>query len=285
MPTKTEKDALTGTEIRGHDWDGITELATPLPKWWVYTFYACIAFAAVYVILFPSLPGLDGVLGWSQRVEIEEQLAAAAERQAPFTDQISEMTRDDIRADSQLFGFALAGGRAAFGINCAPCHGAGGGGAKGFPNLADDDWLWGGDLASIHLTVQYGVRSEHDETRISDMPPFGTDELLTPEQISDVAEFVLSLGGGGEDAAAGERGAATFAEECAVCHGDNGEGNLELGAPRLDDPIWLYGGDKASVIQSITSARGGVMPAWTERLDAATVKMLAVYVHSIGGGQ
>jgi cytochrome c oxidase cbb3-type subunit 3 len=151
--------------------------------------------------------------------------------------------------------------------------------------LADDDWLWGGKLDAIHQTIAFGVRSAHDQTRQSAMPAFGTDGILQPPQIADVAEFVLSLTNRSQDRAKAERGAALFADNCAVCHGPGGEGNPELGAPRLNDGIWLYGGDRDAIVQTITQARAGMMPAWSARLDEATVKMLAVYVHALGGGQ
>ncbi len=289
MPTKVAKDELTGKDTTGHEWDGIKELNTPLPKWWLYVFYATIIWSFGYYVLYPAWPSLsghtEGALGYVQRAEVADRLAAAAKSRAPMVDRIRAASLDDIRRSPDLLNFAIAGGRIAFAENCAGCHGAAGGGAKGFPNLADDDWLWGGDLAAIHQTVTYGVRNPTDNARNSQMPRFGADGALTSTQINDVAEFVLGLSVRATNAAAAARGAPIFAEQCAACHGEKGEGNQELGAPRLDDQIWLYGGDKANVAQSIWFSRAGQMPAWGERLDQATVKMLAVYVHALGGGK
>jgi len=285
MPTKIEKDAITGTETTGHEWDGIKELNTPLPRWWLYVFAACVVWAIGYMILYPSWPSLsghtDGLLNWSMRAEIVDRMAEARAAQKTFYDQIEASTVEQIQSDPELLNFALAGGRAAFADNCAPCHGAGGAGAKGYPNLADDDWLWGGDLETIYTTVRYGIRADNEDTRVSDMPRFGADELLEPDEIDAVADYVLSLSSGKPI----ERGADIFAENCAACHGEKGEGGREFGAPRLSDGIWLYGGDKKTVVETITNARRGVMPAWIGRLDGSTLKMVAVYVHGLGGGE
>ncbi len=180
----------------------------------------------------------------------------------------------------------MAGGRVVFGENCAPCHGSGGAGAPGYPVLADDDWLWGGDIDSIYTTVRYGVRAGHDETRFNEMPRFGADELLEPAQINDVTAYVVSLSGEGGDAEAVARGAEIYAEQCIGCHGEAGEGVPELGGPRLADGIWLYGdGDPDAVAAQITDPRHGVMPAWVGRLDDVLLKQVSVYVHALGGGQ
>jgi len=289
MPTKVEKDQITGTRTTGHEWDGIKELDTPLPKWWLYVFYATIVWSLGVFILYPSLPTLStyfpGITGYWSRAELAENLKAQQEIRAPFVKRIQAASLEEIRADPELFDFAVAGGRVIFAENCAACHGAGGAGAKGFPNLADDDWLWGGDLEAIRYTIAHGVRNANAESRNSAMPRFGADGILTPAQIADVAEYVLSLSGTAGDREAAERGAALFSENCASCHGEAGEGNVELGAPRLSDKIWLYGGDKASIVQTITYSRNGTMPAWSERLDEATIKMLTIYVHALGGGK
>jgi cytochrome c oxidase cbb3-type subunit 3 len=286
MPTKIEKDAVTGTETTGHEWDGLKELNTPLPRWWLYTFYATIAFSAVYVALYPAIPGLrshtEGLLGYTNRGALTAEIETAKAGQAAMLGRIGGAALQDIRSDPELFNFAMIGGRAAFAENCAACHRAGGAGAKGFPNLADDDWLWGGTLSQIHQTISYGVRNANKDSRQSQMPRFGTDGLLTAAQIDTVADHVLSLSGA---ATASPEGAKIFAENCVACHGEKGEGNREVGAPNLTDKIWLYGGDKASVVQSITTGRGGSMPAWSERLDETTVKLLTVYVHALGGGE
>jgi cytochrome c oxidase cbb3-type subunit 3 len=289
MPTKVEKDTITGTDTTGHEWDGIKELNTPLPKWWLYVFYACIVWSVGYYILYPSWPSLSshlpGIAGYWSRGEVAQQLKALNDQRAPYVKKIEAAAIEDVRNDPALFNFAIAGGRAAFADNCAPCHGPGGGGTKGFPNLADDKWLWGGSLPEIQKTIAYGVRNAHKESRQSQMPRFGADGMLTPAQIDDVAEHVLSLRGNAKNAAAAARGAPLFAENCVACHGEKAEGNVELGAPSLKDGIWQYGGDKASIVQTITFARNGSMPAWSTRLDDATIKMLTLYVYSLGGGK
>lgn len=289
MPTKIEKDAITGQETTGHEWDGIKELNNPLPKWWLYTFYACIAISLAGFVALPSIPlgksYFAGALGYDQRTDVARSMAEAAQRQAPFLTRIAAAPLDEIRKNPELFGYAQIGGRIAFNNNCAQCHQTGGAGAKGFPNLADDEWLWGGDLEQIHHSIAYGIRNANEKSRQSAMPRFGTDKILDAKQIDEVTEFVLGLGGRAGDPAAARRGAAIYAENCVACHGEKGEGNVELGSPNLADAIWLYGGDRASVRQTIFYARNGNMPAWSERLDAITVKMLAVYVHGLGGGR
>lgn len=286
MPTKIEKDTLSGTDTTGHDWDGVRELNTPLPSWWVYTFYATIVFAIVYCVLYPSVPWLTGhtkgLLGYTARTELMQELAAQAKSRSVFVDKIQKTPLADIRKDPELFNFALAGGRSAFQTNCSQCHGAGGAGSLGFPNLADDDWMWGGSLDQIYQTIQHGVRNADEKSRQTNMPRFGVDGLLTAGQIDSVTDYVLSLSGHGK---ATPEGAKVFQEQCAACHKPDGKGNQEMGSPNLTDGIWLYGGDRNSVYRSIFYARNGSMPAWGQRLDDATLKMLAVYVHSLGGGK
>jgi len=286
MPTKIEKDAVTGRETTGHEWDGLKELNTPLPKWWLWTFYASIAFAVVWMVLYPSLPFWRGTTQWIAREAIVGEVAEANARNAPMMARLRAATPEQIVADPQMREFALAGGRVAFANNCAACHGAGGQGGNGFPALVDDDWLWGGSLAAIHQTIAHGIRTaEDDEARTSVMPRFGADGMLTNVQIGDVAEYVLSLSGRSTDADSVTRGQAIFAENCASCHGDQGQGNREFGAPRLNDQVWLYGGGKADIIAMVRNPRLGVMPAWHARLDPAVVNMLTVFVHSLGGGE
>ena len=285
MPTKIEKDHISGQDTTGHEWDGIKELNTPLPKWWLYSFYASIAFAVVYMLLYPALPHVGGLLGWSQRGELQATLDGEKARRAPMMARIESTPIDQIRHDPELMTFVQAAGRTAFADNCATCHGAGGAGAKGYPTLADDDWLWGGTPEQILQTIGYGIRNANAESRMGDMPRFGADGVLTRTQIADVASFVLALSKPGTDKAAEERGAAVFAENCAACHGERGAGNPEMGAARLDDGIWLYGGDRAALVETITNGRKGSMPAWSERLDPATVKILSAYVHALGGGK
>lgn len=289
MPTSTEKRAGDDAPTTGHSWDGIEEYNKPLPKWWLYVFYATIVWSIGYYILYPSWPWvngyLGGVLGYSQRVELENAMLGAREAQGARYAAIDESEVANIQVDPDLLTFAVTGGRAAFADNCAPCHGPGGGGRPGFPSLADDAWIWGGTLDEIYQTLLYGVRFTHDETRLSEMPSFGADNLLDRTQINAVAEYVLSFSNRSENAEAAAEGQQVYLDNCAACHGEKGEGLQELGAPSLADSIWLYGGDKNSVVSQIVQPRHGVMPAWVDRLDPATIKMLAVYVHSLGGGE
>ncbi len=290
MPTKPEKDAHTGTEIRSHEWDGIQEMDNPLPRWWLYVLYASILIAGVYVVLYPAIPWLTGhtkgLLGYTERQALDVELAAHRKSQAGFFDRIAGATPAQIRQDAELLNFALAGGKSAFADNCAPCHAAGGAGRSGYPNLADDDWLWGGSLDAIQATLRHGVRwQQDDDTRASEMPRFVADEVLTTAQVKDVTQFVLSMVKRADDPAAAARGEPIYVEQCVACHGAKGEGNQELGAPRLTNDIWLYEGSPAAVAAQIASPKHGVMPAWGGRLDDSTIKMLTVYVHSLGGGQ
>ncbi len=285
-----ERDTLSGVETTGHEWDGIKELNNPLPRWWLWTFYVCIAWALVYSILFPAWPlvggATKGLLGFSSRADLARSVDDAHKAQSAFVEKIRTLPLDDIRRDPQLLEFAMAGGKSAFAVNCVQCHGSGAAGAKGFPNLNDDDWLWGGTLADIHTTLEHGIRYDADpDTRQSQMPAFGRDGILEKAQIADTADYVRSLSGLDHDRVAAARGAKVFAEQCAACHGANGGGDRTQGAPSLRDAIWLYGGDKATIIETITNARRGVMPAWSGKLDEATIKQVAVYIHSLGGGE
>ena len=285
-----EIDQPTGQPTTGHVWDGIRELNTPLPRWWLWTFYATIAFAVVYVVLYPAIPlvhsATRGLLGYSTRAAVETSLVAAQDAQSANLQRIASMSLEDIAKDEELNRFAVAGGRSAFLVNCVQCHGSGAAGSVGYPNLNDDDWLWGGTLDAIHTTILHGIRYTQDpDTRVSEMPAFGADGMLDAHQIEAVANFVLSLSGGEHDAALAEEGKQIFADNCAVCHGDDGGGNHELGAPRLNDAIWLYSGNKDAIIAQINKPRHGVMPAWAHRLDATTIKELTLFVHSLGGGE
>ncbi|MCY4237244.1 MAG: cytochrome-c oxidase, cbb3-type subunit III [Rhodospirillaceae bacterium] len=292
MPSNTEKDAYSGQATTGHEWDGIKELDTPLPRWWLWVLYATIAWSFVYFVLYPAIPGLTsyskGVLGYSSRVEVGNKIAAARAEQGRFRDGIRQSPLAEIRTDDQLLRFALAGGKAAFADNCAPCHGVGGvGNPGGYPSLADDAWIWGGSLEDIERTILYGVRNDHEDSRSSQMPIFGRgeDAVLTPDQIADVAEFVLSMSKRSKNAEAMKRGAPLYKENCASCHGPTGKGDSEQGAPRLNDAIWIHGGSREAIIAQITRPKNGTMPAWSGRLDTETIKMLTVYVHALGGGQ
>ncbi|MGE4410269.1 MAG: cytochrome-c oxidase, cbb3-type subunit III [Sphingobium sp.] len=283
-------DQPTGTETVGHEWDGIEELNTPLPRWWLWSFYACIAFAIGYCFLYPSVPGANGATGglfkWSSRDQLQKELNA---RDAELNQVRQALVAADIHkleGNEQLMQEAIAGGAAAFKVYCVQCHGAGAAGSKGYPNLNDDDWLWGGDLATIEKTITDGIRQpNHVETRYSQMPAFGKDGLLQPAQIEDVTSFIRVISRQEKPSASSRRGQPIFEANCAICHGPEGHGDRMQGAPNLADAIWLYGGDRASISQTIANSRFGVMPAWGLRLDKATIRMLAAYVHSLGGGE
>jgi cytochrome c oxidase cbb3-type subunit 3 len=283
-------DKVSGTSTTGHEWDGIKELNTPLPRWWIMTFYACIVWAFGYWLVYPAWPLLwgytSGMLHYSSRADVAVQLAGLEQIRGDKMVVLGAAPLADIEKDPALLALARARGKTVFGDNCAPCHGSGAAGAKGYPNLNDDDWLWGGKIEQIMQTIEFGARSGHPKAHESAMLAFGRDGILKPGEIVTVANYVRSLSGlstaAGFDVAAGRK---IFAENCASCHGDAGKGNQELGAPDLTDKIWLYGSDEATVIETITNGRRGVMPAWTGRLDPSTIKALAVYVHSLGGGQ
>ena len=284
-----EVDAVTGIETTGHEWDGVKELNRPLPKWWLFTFYATVVWAVGYWVAYPAFPTLagytKGLLGYSQRQTVVDEVNAARAAQTAFHDRIAVASLQEIEQRADLLRFAMAAGASAFQSNCAPCHGRGAQGFVGYPNLNDDDWLWGGTLEDIFKTISGGVRSGSKEARDSQMPRYGLDTLLDEQQINDAAEFVLSLSARSSDTAAVARGQKTFVEQCAACHSTDGKGKQELGAPNLTDEIWLYGGSKGAVMESIRTGRGGVMPAWAGRLDEVTLKSLAIYVHGLGGGK
>ncbi|WP_421858566.1 cytochrome-c oxidase, cbb3-type subunit III [Oricola sp.] len=290
MADKKEIDEISGVETTGHEWDGIKELNNPLPRWWLWTFYATIIWSIGYTIAYPAWPGITGattgVLGWSSRADLHQDVADAKEAQAVYLDKLEATEVADVLGDAELVQFATAGGSSAYKVYCEQCHGSGASGGPGYPNLNDDAWIWGGTIDDIYLTLMHGIRYEQDDdTRISDMPAFGTDELLERDQISDVAWFVRQISGQEHDAAAAERGAVVYEEQCGFCHGDAGEGMAEVGAPNLSDAIWLYGGTHEQIVAQISAPRQGVMPAWGARLGETTVKQLAVYVHGLGGGQ
>jgi cytochrome c oxidase cbb3-type subunit 3 len=263
----------------------------PPPRWWVLTFWGCFVFAVLWWALYPSWPGtrtyFPGLLGSDQRAAVAEQIQAAEARRAEASARIGALENlEEARADPDLLHYAVTAGGVVFANNCAPCHGLGGAGQGFFPSLADDEWLWGGTLDAIQYTVAHGVRNGQDaEARDSQMPRFGADQILTREQVQDVSEHVLSLSGHAGDQEAAARGEAVFAENCVACHGERGEGNQDTGAPALNDAIWLYGGDKAAIVHQIHTPRHGVMPPFAGRLDETTVKMVTLYVHSLGGGR
>ena len=286
--SKEHIDEVSGVSTTGHEWDGIRELNNPLPRWWVWTFYATIVWAIGYMIFYPAWPlvssATTGLLGYSSRAEVRQELENAEIARRDYVGAVRSSELSDILADDTLRQFATAAGAAAFKVNCIQCHATGAQGSPGYPNLNDDEWLWGGDIDAIHQTIAHGIRfAGDDETRISEMPAFG--DILEPDQIRQAAAYVASLTGTPSSPELAEAGATVFAENCAACHGDDAKGSRDLGAPSLADPIWLYGSSEADIAAQIRAPRHGVMPAWQGRLGETTVKELAVYIHSLGGGE
>ena len=289
MAHEKERDAHSGVETTGHEWDGVRELNNPLPKWWLYVLYACIGWAGVMCLLYPSIPGIHGywhgLLGYSTRGEAMAGWRDMQARHGAAMTQIAAAPIEQVAADPKLMETALQAGRITFANNCQPCHGQNGTGRVGYPALGDDVWLWGGKLADIQTTITHGIRSADTDARQSQMPAFGADALLKPDQIQQVADYVgvwWGVTATGTDVSAG---AKLFADNCAACHGDKGEGNRSFGAPPLNARVHLYGATREAIVAQVTHPRGGVMPNWNTRLDPATIKSVALYVHSLGGGE
>lgn len=286
-PTELKEDEV---ETTGHSWDGIEEFNNPLPRWWLYTLYATIIWAIGYTIAYPAWPMLTqatpGVLGWSTRADVAAEIEAVNVANAGIETRLASADLTMISADADLNSYANNAGKAVFQTWCIQCHQAGGQGAKGYPNLLDDDWLWGGDIESIHDTIAHGVRNEDDDdARFSEMPKFGADELLEPVEIDQVVQYVLKISGQDADVALATDGAVIFEDNCASCHAEDGKGDRDQGAPNLTDAIWLYGGDEATIRETVNNARFGVMPTWTTRLSESDINAVATYVHQLGGGE
>jgi len=286
---KKEVDKISGVETTGHEWDGIKELNNPAPRWWLWVFFVCIVFSVGYWYVYPAWPTLNGntkgSMGWTEYLQLKQQQAEIEALHAKYEGRFAAASLEQITNDTELYEYARAGGAVAFKNNCAACHGTGAQGGKGYPNLNDDDWLWGGTLDQIYTTIRYGAHNDNPQTHVGVMPPW--KGILKPEDIEAVAAYVEKLheGDKAEKDAVYTQGQAVFAKSCASCHGANGEGKMEIGAPRLNDDIWLFGSDHGTIIQTITYGRTGVMPAWEGRLSDSTIKQLAVYVHSLGGGK
>lgn len=288
--TERKIDEATGVELMDHVWDDdLQELNKPLPRWWVWVFYISILGSIVYWVFLPAWPTLTGytpgLLNYTTRAGVAAEIKAARAAQGASMKELADTPVEKVKDNPKLLAFASALGKSAFGDNCSGCHGRGAQGSKGFPNLNDDVWIWGGTIKDIHQTVSYGIRNGNDKARNSAMPRFGLDGLLQPNQINDAAEYVLSLSKLPHDAAAAGRGKTVFTDNCVVCHGEQGKGNQEIGSINLTANTFLYGNTKADIVKTIQTGRGGVMQVWGERLDAPTVKALAVYVHSLGGGK
>jgi cytochrome c oxidase cbb3-type subunit 3 len=297
MSDQNDKKNEAGFGTTGHEWDGIEEWNNPLPRWWLWTFYATIIWGVIYTIAYPAWPLVDrataGFLGFSTRAQVEEQITEFESRNAALQTQLASADLTTIAADGgDLYNYAVQGGAAVYRNNCSQCHGSGAAGGIGYPNLLDDAWLWGGTIEDIAFTVRHGIRNEQSlDTRWSQMPAFGADELLEDQQITEVVHYVLQMSGQEHDAALAAAGEETFLIECSGCHMEDGTGDMFQGAPNLTDAIWLYGGDEATLYETIYNARFGVMPAWSEEyraaggLSDAEINAVAAYVHQLGGGQ
>ena len=274
----------------GHEWDGIREYDNPLPRWWLWVFYATVVWALFYVIAYPAIPLISGntkgVLDYTPRKEVAAEIEKFNAANAPVQARLVETPVEEIAKDPELANYTANAGAAIFRTWCAQCHGSGAAGAVGYANLLDNDWLWGGSAEEIYTTVRHGIRSPSDpETRYSEMPRFGTDGMLDKAQIGEVVDYVLQLSGQPHDAKAAAAGQVIYADNCAACHAEDGTGDRAQGAPNLTDAIWLYGGDKATLTRIVSSGPFGVMPAWHERLSEADIRAVSSYVHSLGGGE
>ena len=288
--TKKSKKFEGDPNTTGHEWDGIEEFDNPMPRWWLWTLYLTIIWAIGYTIAYPAWPMINqattGVLGWSTRADVAAEIAAVEESNAAINAKLASVELTAITSDAELNGYAASAGNAVFMTWCAQCHGSGAAGAKGYPNLLDDDWLWGGDMESIHATITHGIRNEDsDDARYSEMPAFGRDELLEPGEIDQVVNFVMSLSGDAQDATKVADGAVVFEDNCSSCHAEDGTGDREQGAPNLADAIWLYGGDYDALSETVNSSRYGGMPAWNTRLTEWQIRAVTAYVHQLGGGE
>ncbi|MCV6595073.1 MAG: cytochrome-c oxidase, cbb3-type subunit III [Silicimonas sp.] len=282
-----EKDEATGTDTTGHTWDGIKELNTPLPRWWLWTFYFTIIWGIAYTIAYPAWPlvnkATQGFLGFNQRTEVASEIERFNTMNADLRTALAEADLTTVKDNPDLHNFAVQGGASVFRAQCSQCHGSGAQGATGYPNLLDNDWLWGGEIEEIAYTINNGIRNETDDAHYSEMPAFG--ELLETEEIDQVLAYVQKISGQEHDAGLAEAGMSVFADQCSSCHAEDGTGDKYQGAPNLTDAIWLYGGDADALRYTIENARFGVMPAWGKRLSASDVNAVAVYVHGLGGGE
>jgi cytochrome c oxidase cbb3-type subunit 3 len=292
----SEKPGNDEIETTGHSWDGIEEYNNPLPRWWLWSFYATILWGVIYTIAYPAWPlvngATQGLLGFSTRANVAADIAAVEAANAGQMEALANVELAALTDDAALNGFAVNAGAAIFRANCSQCHGAGAAGvqASGYPNLLDDSWLWGGTIDDIAYTVTHGIRNEQSpDTRWSEMPVFG--DILGEEEIAQVVAYVLSISGQESDAGLASAGETVFADNCAACHGDDGKGMRDLGAPNLTDAIWLYGGSEEKITETVAYSRFGVMPAWSEEyrvgsgLNQAEINAVAAYVHQLGGGE
>jgi len=279
------RDPHSGYLTTGHEWNGITELNTPVPRVVYFFLIVTALFAVVYWILMPAWPlgstYTKGLLGIDQRTSVAASLKQAALDRAPWMTRIEKAGFAEIQSDPQLMAVVRQTGRTLFGDKCAVCHGRNAQGGKGFPNLTTASWLWGGTPEAIAETIRVGINSAHPDSRSSQMLAFGRDGMLPRTNIENVVAYVRSLSNpGASDAPADKTGAGkkVFADNCASCHGEDGKGKTDVGAPNLTDQFWIYGGDLDSVFTTVWGGRQGHMPTWESRLSAVDRKILALYL-------
>lgn len=284
-----ERDPVTGQVTTGHEWNGIKELYTPIPRIVFFFLATTILFAVCYWVLMPAWPlgktYTKGLLGIDQKTSVERLVKDATLERSAWTQKIDQMDFAAIQADPSMMTIVEETGHTLFGDNCAACHGTKATGGPGFPNLTAGIWLWGGDPKTIFETLRVGINSTHPDTRTSQMLAFGRDGVIESKQLADVVAYVRSLGGttDGRDAdpqsiAAGQD---VFKQNCIACHGDDAKGKRDVGAPDLTDSNWIYGGDLQSVTATVYGGRQGYMPHWEQRLSATQRKILALYVLSL----
>ena len=287
-----KRDPVTGIETTGHEWDGIEELETPIPKPFIWAYILATLVAGLMWVLLPSWPVMSsgtwpyfteyykGLLGFTDQARLSQKLAALARRQASFDKKLTDTELSELVKDNAAREAYYVPGATLFREHCAMCHGRDGSGQPGFPDLSDNQWLWDGEVEGIYTTIKYGINTDHDETQSAEMPGFLKDESLTKDQVADVVEYVLSISGQEHRPEAAKRGATVFEEDggCSGCHGEGGKGGEGTGAPNLTDSHWLYGGDRASIERSVALGRKGVMPHWVHRLRDAEIRQLALFV-------
>jgi cytochrome c oxidase cbb3-type subunit 3 len=288
---KKEIDQHSGVETTGHEWDGLKELNTPMPRWWLWTFLVCVIWAFGYWVVYPAWPTLTGHTEGSKKWTEYKQLKIAQKeifaRKKKYISRIKKASLEKIRTSQDLFDFSKQAGEILFKNNCSTCHQAGGAGAKSYPNLNDDDWLWGGTLEEIQTTITHGIRAKDDETHDSLMPAFGKDGILQKAEIEKIVQYLLSLSGKNDikNQKLIAEGKELFANNCASCHGKDAKGGKEFGAPNLADAIWLKATNADEIEAFVYNAKMGAMPNWGKRLSETEIKMLTIYVHSLGGGK
>ncbi len=281
-----ERDDYTGYLTTGHEWNGIKELNTPVPRLVYFFLSIAVLFSIGYWILMPAWPiGVTytkGLLGLDQRNVVKASLQQAALDRSAWTKRIESASTKDIQADAQLMTIVRQTGRTLFGDNCAVCHGLNAKGGPGFPNLTTASWLWGGDPEAIAETIRVGINSPHPNSRVSQMPGFGANQVIPAADIEKLVLYVRSLSDPAvaKDAASGavDAGKKLFTTNCGACHGDDAKGKADVGAPNLSDKFWIYGGSAESVWTSIWGGQQGHMPSWEQRLSAVDRKILALYL-------